>query len=260
MWIGELISEYGIGNGVSLLIFAGIVASFPTQLGQLVFAYDPSQITTYIGFGLLSLLVIGGIVAISEAERSVPVTYARQSRSMGKTSGGVSSYIPIRINQAGVMPIIFALSILTFPQIIGNFLVNSDNQTLASLAQKMMAFNQASVWYAVIYFVLVALFTYFYTAITFDPESMSKNLQRSGAFIPGIRPGEATEEYVSSIVTRVTLVGALFLGTIAVLPIIVQQVTGITAIALGGTAILIVVNVVTDFLKKLDAQVTMREY
>ncbi len=256
MWLGELVSEYGIGNGVSLIIFAGIVASFPSSLSQLIFAYDPTKVLSYVGFAAVSLVVVALVVAITEAERPIPVTYARASRG----GGGVSSYIPLRINQAGVMPIIFALSILTFPQIIGNFLTGSSNQILAKIAEVLSAFSRTSVLYIVLYFFLVFLFTYFYTAITFDPESVSNNLQKNGAFVPGTRPGEATANHIGGIVTRVTLVGALFLATIAILPLVIQKITGITAIALGGTALLIVVNVITDFLKKLDAQVSMREY
>lgn len=256
MWLGELVSEYGIGNGVSLIIFAGIVASFPSSLSQLIFAYDPTKVLSYVGFAAVSLIVIALVVAITEAERPIPVTYARASRG----GGGVSSYIPLRINQAGVMPIIFALSILTFPQILGNFLIGSSNAVIANIAQKMAAFSGTSVWYIILYFLFVFLFTYFYTAITFDPESVSNNLQKNGAFVPGTRPGEATANHIGNIVSRVTLVGALFLATVAILPLVIQKITGITAIALGGTALLIVVNVVTDFLKKLDAQVSMREY
>lgn len=256
MWIGELISEYGIGNGVSLIIFAGIVASFPGHVSQALYAYDPSNLTSYIGFAVASLLVIAGVVAITEAERPIPVTYARQSRG----GGGVSSYIPLRINQAGVMPIIFALSILTFPQILSNFLTGSSVSIISKIGEAFAKFNNTSIIYIVLYFILVFLFTYFYTAITFDPESVSNNLQKNGAFVPGTRPGEATANHIGMIVTRITMVGALFLAIIAVLPLIIQQITGITAVALGGTALLIVVNVITDFLKKLDAQVSMREY
>lgn len=256
MWIGELISEYGIGNGVSLIIFAGIVSSFPSSVSQMLFAYDPSNLTSYIAFAVISLLVVAGVVAITEAERPIPVTHARQSRG----GAGVSSFIPLRLNQAGVMPIIFALSILTFPQIISNFLTGSSIGILASIGQAFAKFTNTSILYMVIYFFLVFMFTFFYTAITFDPESVANNLQKNGAFVPGTRPGEATANHIGSIVTRVTLVGALFLAIVAVLPLVIQQVTGITAVALGGTALLIVVNVITDFLKKLDAQISMREY
>ena len=174
--------------------------------------------------------------------------------------GGGSTYLPLRVNQAGVIPIIFALSILLFPQMIGNFLSTSTNPTLMKISSTLVSFSQTSVLYAVLYFVLVFLFTYFYTAVTFDPEALSTNLQKNGAFIPGVRPGPSTSDYISKVLTRITLLGAVFLGFIAVLPLIMQKATGITALALGGTALLIVVSVVLDLIKKIDAQVSMREY
>lgn len=259
MWIGELISEYGVGNGVSIIIFAGIVARTPHEVAQLLFTFDMSQLPLYILFAAVGLLIIAGVVFITEAERPIPVTYARQVRG-NTVSGGTSTYIPLRINQAGVIPIIFALSILLFPQLIGNFLTNAHNATIHAIALKLIAFSQGSLAYGIAYFVLVFLFTYFYTAVTFDPHAMATNLQKSGAFIPGIRPGQSTEEYLGTIVTRITFLGAVFLGIIAVLPLIVRALTGITAIALGGTALLIVVSVVIDLLKKVDAQISMREY
>ena len=259
MWIGELISEFGIGNGMSLIIFAGIVSRLPTEVSQAIFTFDPSQIPYYIMFVVVGLLVIAGVVMVTEAERPIPVTYAKQMHGGKSTSGG-STYLPMRVNQAGVIPIIFALSILLFPQLIGNVLSGASNPTVAKIAKSMASFSQTSLLYGVLYFVLVFLFTYFYTAVTFDPESLSTNLQKNGAFIPGIRPGKSTSEYISKVLTRITLFGALFLGVIAVLPLIMQSVTGITALALGGTSMLIVVSVVLDLIKKVDAQVSMREY
>lgn len=260
MWIGELMSEFGIGNGISLLIFAGIVAAFPQQLGQLLVTFDMSQLPLYGLFAVVGLLVIAGVVYITEAERSIPVTYARRQVIGGRTVGGTETYLPIRVNQAGVMPIIFALSILMFPQLIGTLLTNAANPTIQKFAEMLRNFNQTSWLYVVIYFIFVILFTYFYTAITFEPHTLAENLQKNGAFIPGIRPGAQTEEYVGAIVTRITLLGALFLGVIAVIPLVVQAVTGITAIAVGGTSILIVVSVILDLIKRVDAQVAMREY
>ena len=259
MWIGELISEYGIGNGVSVLIFGGIVASFPTSVSQALFTYTPADLPLYIAFVLVGLIVIAGVVLVTEAERPIPVTYAKQVHG-NHVTGGTSTYIPLRLTQAGVIPIIFALSILLFPQIIANFLAGSSNAILLSISNSMTAFLQNQLLYGAVYFVLVFLFTYFYTAVTFDPESMSHNLQKNGAFIPGVRPGQSTAEYVSKILTRVTLVGALFLGVIAILPLIMQSITGITQIALGGTSLLIVINVAVDLVKKIDAQIAMREY
>lgn len=259
MWLGELMSEFGIGNGVSLIIFAGIVASLPTQVSQLLFTFTPDQIPSYIMYVAVSLIVIAGVVFVTEAERPIPVTYAKQVRG-NKVYGGGSTYLPLRVNQSGVMPIIFALSILLFPQIIGNFLINSSNGTLASIGKTLAGFSQTSLLYGILYFVFVFLFTYFYTAVTFDPDSISNNLQKNGAFIPGIRPGGSTSEYIAKVLTRITLFGAIFLGFIAVLPLIIRALSGIGAIALGGTALLIAVSVVIDLIKKIDAQISMREY
>lgn len=258
-WIGELMSEFGIGNGVSMIIFAGIIARLPTEVGQLAFTFDVSQIPLYLGFIIAGILVIAGVVTVTEAERPISITYAKQVRGM-KMYGGGSTYLPLRVNQAGVIPIIFALSILLFPQMIGNFLAGSSNSVIASVAGFLRSFDQTSVLYAVLYFILVFLFTYFYTAVTFDPESLATNLQKNGAFIPGIRPGASTSQYITKVLSRITLLGAVFLGFIAVLPLIVRSLTGITAIALGGTALLIVVSVVLDLIKKVDAQISMREY
>lgn len=259
MWIGELITEFGLGNGVSLIIFAGIVASIPTQLTQLAFSFDPSQIPMYLGFILIALLVILGVVLVTEAERAVPVTYAKRVRGM-KVYGGLSTYLPLRINQGGVIPIIFALSILLFPQMILNFISNLANPTIEKISSFLLGILSNGWFYAIAYFILVFLFTYFYTAVTFDPESIATNLQKNGAFIPGVRPGQSTTEHLSKIVTRITLVGALFLGVIAILPLLMQAVTGISALAIGGTALLIVVSVVLDLVKKINAQISMREY
>lgn len=264
MWIGELVSEFGIGNGVSLIIFAGIVASLPGAVSNFVFTYiyptfDSSVLPTLIGFLVAGVLVVAGIVLVTEAERPIPVTYAKRVRGM-KMYGGGSTYLPLRVNQAGVIPIIFALSILLFPQMIGTFLARFSNPILAKISSVLSSFSQTSILYGVLYFILVFLFTYFYTAVTFDPEALSTNLQKNGAFIPGIRPGASTSDYISKVLGRITLLGALFLGFIAVLPIIMQHVTGITSLALGGTSILIVVSVVLDLMKKVDAQISMREY
>jgi len=259
MWIGELISEYGIGNGVSLLIFAGIVATLPQTVSQVLFAFDPSQIPLYLGFLIATVLVIAGIVTITEAERPVPVTYAKRVRG-NKVYGGVSTYIPLRLNQAGVIPIIFALSILLFPQMIFNFLAGSTKPAVAEFAANVMTLLANPWFYGAMYFLLVFFFTYFYTAVTFDPNQIATNLQKNGAFIPGVRPGESTSMYIARILTRITLVGAVFLGFVAVLPIIMQSLTGIATLAIGGTAMLIVVSVVLDLIKKIDAQATMREY
>ena len=259
MWIGELMSEFGIGNGVSILIFAGIVSRLPTEISQLIFTFDVSQIPLYLMFVAIGALVIAGVVVVTEAERPIPVTYAKQVRG-AKVYGGGSTYLPLRVNQAGVIPIIFALSILLFSQMIGNFMSTSTQPILMKISHALVGFSQSSWLYAVLYFILVFLFTYFYTAVTFDPEALSTNLQKNGAFIPGIRPGASTSAYISKVLNRITMLGAVFLGLIAILPLIMRAVTGISAIALGGTALLIVVSVILDLIKKVDAQISMREY
>lgn len=261
MWLGELMTEFGVGNGTSMIIFSGIVAAIPNALMNVSNTFSPSDVPMYIGFLVVAALVIYAVVFITEAERPIPVTYAKQVRG-SKVVGGVSTYLPLRINQAGVIPIIFALSLLLFPQMIFNFMGNSANATLLNIASvgKGLLANQ---WiYGGAYFFLVFLFTYFYTAVTFDPKQISENLQKSGAFIPGVRPGMPTAEYLSKIVTRITLVGALFLGFIAVLPYIIKafMANGGQGFAIGGTSLLIVVSVVLDLIKKLDAQISMRQY
>lgn len=259
MWVGELVTEFGIGNGVSIIIFAGIVAILPAQLTQLVAVYDPTQLPLYIGAGLLALFVTFAVVFMTEAERPVPITYAKESRG-GNTYGGSSSYLPLRLNQAGVIPIIFALSILLFPTMIINVLGATSIPNISNISVAVNDFMNNPLLYGAVYFVLVFLFAFFYTAVTFDPEAVSKNLQRSGGFVPGIRPGEQTAEYLGNVITRLTLVGATFLGIVAVLPVIMQSATGVTQLAVGGTALLIAVTVVLDLIRRLDAQVSMREY
>ena len=260
MWIGEMMTEFGIGNGTSMLIFAGIVARMPTSIAQMSAAFDISQIPMYIILVVVFLAVVYGVVYISEAERPVPVTYAKRITGT-KVSGGVSTYLPLRLNQAGVIPIIFAMSILLFPQMIFKFLSTAVTSDIVKNISLFISDALSNAWiHGILYFILVVLFTYFYTAVTFDPDQISKNLQQGGAFVPGVRPGASTSEYLARVLTRITLVGALFLGVIAVLPLIVQSVSGMSSIAVGGTALLIVVSVVIDLIKKVEAQITMREY
>ncbi|MBI1974475.1 MAG: preprotein translocase subunit SecY [Candidatus Zambryskibacteria bacterium] len=258
VWLGELITEFGIGNGVSLIIFAGIVSGLPASTSQLAFTFEPAQLPIYVVGLAVALLVIFGVVVITEAERPIPVTYAKQAR--GAAFSGVSTYLPLRVNQAGVIPIIFALSLLLFPQMIFRFLANSTIASIAAFSKYALNLLANQWLYASIYFVLVALFTYFYTAVTFDPDSVATNLQKSGAFVPGVRPGTATADYLSRVLVRLTLVGALFLSIIAVLPLVLRALTGVQALAIGGTALLIVVSVVIELVKKIDAQVSAREY
>jgi len=259
MWLGELVTEFGIGNGVSLIIFAGIVAQIPSTFSQLIFTFDPAQIPTYLAFLAAALIIIFAVVFITEAERPIPITYAKRVRGM-KVYGGISTYLPLRVNQAGVIPIIFALSILLLPQMVLNFLAAVNNTTIKAISDFILNILSNQWFYAAAYFILVFLFTYFYTAVTFDPDSISTNLQKSGAFIPGVRPGKPTSEHIANVLTRITLVGALFLGIIAVLPLIMKAFTGANNLAIGGTALLIVVSVVIDLVKKIEAQISMREY
>ena len=259
MWLGELISEYGIGNGVSIMIFAGIVAGVPSSIQQTLFSFDSSQIPLFVTFAVLAIVVIASIVFITEGERPVPVSYTKRVRGM-RMYGGFSTYLPLRVNQAGVIPIIFALSILLFPQMFAGFLAVSSNSFLRGIADVFTNFTQNLLLYGTAYFILVFFFTYFYTAVTFDPDTISSNLQKSGGFVPGIRPGRPTADFLSNIITRITLVGALFLGLIAVLPFMVQAATGIVTLTLGGTALLIVVSVVLELMKQLQGKLVMREY
>lgn len=259
MWLGELITEKKIGNGISLLIFAGIVSDLPVNFRQVIINYSPGQIPNYIAFVVVALIVIAGVVIISEGQRNIPVSYAKRIRGM-RMYGGVSAHLPLRVNQAGVIPIIFALSILLFPQMIGQVLAAFDIPLLKEFANFLNSILQNQVFYGASYFILVVLFTFFYTAITFEPNEISKNLQKQGGFIPGIRPGNFTAEFLSKIMYRVTLAGAFFLGFIAVLPLIIKGATGIAAFTLGGTSLLIVVSVALETMKQIKAQLVMREY
>lgn len=259
MWIGELISEKGIGNGVSLLIFAGIIGRIPASIRQLIATYNPAQLTSYIGFVIVAVLVIVGVVIINEAQRKIPIAYAKRIRGR-KVYGGFSTYLPLKVNQAGVIPIIFALSIMLFPGMIAKFFSASANPTVSHIATSIGNIFNNQLFYAIVYFVLVVVFTFFYTAVTFDPKAISENIQKNGGFVPGIRPGENTASFLSHVLNKITLVGALFLGVIAVLPSIVRGITGMASMAIGGTAVLIVVSVVLETMKQVEGQLTMRDY
>lgn len=259
MWIGELISEFGIGNGISMIIFAGIVANLPSSLAQGFNTYDATQLPLLIAIGLIIVLMVFVSVLVTEAERPIPVHYAKQVRA-GYSSGGTDTYIPLRISLAGVMPIIFAGSILQLPQILVAMFGNTTNETIIAILQKLAGFTYTNIWYMVTYFVLIFFFTYFYTAVTFDAESMANNLQKNGAFVPGVRPGNPTADYVATILSRTTFIGAVFISLVAVMPFIIQRVTGNPLFAIGGTGLLIAISVSVDLIKKLSAQASMREY
>jgi len=259
MWLGELASERKVGNGISLLIFAGIVAGLPTALLRVFSTYDASQLINVILFVIIALLTVAGVVFITEGQRNIPVTYAKFARG-GSSGGGVHSHLPLRVNQAGVIPIIFAISIVLFPPLIAQFFTESSVMFLRQAAVAIIdIFNPNGILYAIIYFLLVFAFTYFYTAVIFKPDQIAENLQRQGGFIPGIRPGHETSHYLSQVSNRILLAGALFLGIIAILPIILQQVTG-TNLIIGGTSLLIVVSVVIETVKQINSQLIMRDY
>jgi preprotein translocase subunit SecY len=259
MWLGEMINEKGIGNGISLLIFSGIVAALPSTLINTFKTADMSQAPLYLALAITFILVLFAVVAVTEAERPIEVTYAKQSR--GYASGGMTTtYLPLRLTQAGVVPVIFAGALLTFPQMLAQLLQTTQSSFAILVASKITSVLGNTWVYGAVYFSLIVMFTFFYTAVTFDPIKTSENLQKGGAFIPGHRPGEATTKYMGDVLTRVTTVGGIFLGLVALLPIVISGLTGVSAINVGGTSLLIAVSVVIDLLKKIDAQLTMREY
>ena len=257
IWMGELITEYGISNGISFLIFTGIVARLPITLSQSVAVVSTEDILKVVIFLVLATIIVALVVFMNEAARQIPVNY---SRRVGKV-GPQASYIPLRLNQAGVIPIIFAVSLVLLPSLLTQFLSGTGNVKIAQLATTVStAFNPNSLLYNVVYFLLVFGFTYFYTSIVFNPEKISENLQKSGGFIPGIRPGSQTTKYLGKILNRITMVGATFLGMIAVLPSFFQGAIGVSNLAIGGTGILIVVSVVLEMTRELEAQLVMKRY
>jgi len=259
MWLGELISEKQIGNGISLIIFAGIVAGLPQSILNTIAAFDQSLVLNLVIFAVIALVTIAVIVLITEGTRNIPVSYARHVVGQ-KSVGGVKTHLPLRVNQAGVIPIIFAISVILVPPMIAQFFVRSDVAWIASFSQWIDTTFKNQTFYGIIYFVMVFFFTYFYTAVIFQPQQISENLQKQGGFIPGIRPGRHTADYLNSVMNRIIFAGALFLGLIAVLPIVVAPITGIQTLSIGGTSLLIVVAVVIETVKQIDAQLVMRDY
>lgn len=260
MWLGEIMSEFDIGNGISLIIFAGIVARIPANFGFLQGWYDPSKLPIVLAFAAMILVVIGGVVLVTEAQRNIPIAYAKRVRG-NKLFGGVNTHLPLRLNQAGVIPIIFAISIMLFPAMISQFFLTAKSPALQHAAQKIISlFNSQGLFYGAAYFVLVVAFTYFYTAVVFNPTEIAENVQKNGGFVPGLRPGTQTADFLSNVLNRITLAGAFFLGLIAILPLILQNLTGTQALTFGGTGLLIVVSVVIEVIKKIEAQLTMHDY
>lgn len=259
MWLGELISEKKIGNGISLLIFAGIVAGLPGAIQRTIAAFDPSQLFNVLAFVFIAIITIAVIVIITEGQRNVPVNFAKRIRG-NRMYGGVSSHLPLRVNMAGVIPIIFAISIILFPPMIAQFFVGAATPWIAGASRFIINLFQNQIFYGVAYFIMVFAFTYFYTYIVFHPTQIAENLQKQGGFIPGIRPGRHTAEYLQFTVNKILLAGALFLGIVAVLPIAMQPLTGMSTLVVGGTSLLIVVSVVIETVKQIDSQLTMRDY
>jgi len=260
MWLGELITEKKLGNGISIIIFAGIVASLPTTLIQLKATFDSAQIFTYIVFLAITIITILGVVFVTEGKRIIPISYARRARG-GQQYGGARTHLPLRVNQAGVIPIIFAVSLVLFPRMIGQVLMQMNNETLASFGTTLTNLFANQWVYGITYFSLVVMFTYFYTSVIFDPKKIAENLQRQGGYVEGMRPGNETADYLRKVVNRITLTGSLFLGLIAVLPIIVQGfLTNSQMLTIGGASILIIVSVVIEMVKQIDAQLVMRDY
>lgn len=261
MWLGELLSEKGISNGISLILTFGILSRVPLTLKSiLVWADSFEKKLMILIFGILGLAIIGFVVYFEQAVRKIPITYARRIRGI-KSYGGANTYLPLKINQSGVLPIIFAMSFMMFPGVLGRFLSEVKNQTISRFGYSLSQFFQPdNPFYALLYFILVILFTYFYSSIIFDPEKIADNLQKQGGFIPGIRPGKATANYLRYLVNRLNLTGGIFLGFIALSPFLVEQFYSGVQISLGGTALLIVVSVVIDTVKKIESELIIKSY
>ena len=259
MWLGELISERKVGNGISLLIFAGIVAGIPQAVQQALATFDPTQLFAVVAFLVVALVTVVGVVVVTEAQRNLPVNYARMVKGP-RTFGGANTYLPLRLLQAGVIPIIFAISVILFPPMIAQFFVKSSTAWLVRGAEFTLNLFQNQLFYGLAYFVLVFGFTYFYTAVIFKPDQIAENLQKQGGFIPGIRPGRSTEEYLNETMNKIIFPGALFLGLIAVLPLVLRTITGSQLLVIGGTSLLIVVSVVIETVRQVNAQLVMRDY
>lgn len=260
MWIGELITENGVGNGISLLIFAGIVGRIPIMISQTAAVFSSEKLFSTLIFAVMAVLVVGAITVVDEATRKITVQYAKRIRG-NRMYGGQTTHLPLRLNQAGVIPIIFAVSLILLPSMISQYLSALPNQAVVSIAKTIInLLNPDGLIYNLLYFLLVIGFTYFYTAVTFNPQKIASEIQKYGGFIPGIRPGTATVNYLNYILTRITLAGAVFLGVIAILPAIARQITGVNTMMIGGTSVLIVVSVVIETAKSLESMLLVRSY
>lgn len=260
MWLGELITEYGVGNGISVLIFAAIVARVPLSFGQTLVTLGGENFFNFLLTLALGFALIAGVVVVNEGVRQIPVQYAKRVRG-SRLYGGQSTHLPLRVNQAGMIPIIFAVSLVLIPSMIGRYFQASGSLLLARLSRPLLAlFDPGRVSYNVIYFFLIVAFTYFYTAVTFNPEKIAEEVKKYGGFVPGIRPGKPTANYLNWVLTRVTLAGALFLGSIAVLPSVVQGFTKVSTLTVGGAGVLIVVSVALETLRQVESMVVTRNY
>ena len=264
MWLGELITESGIGNGASLIITVGIIAGIPGQLRNTlalltVGGIETGQIIASLGWLALSLAIIALIVLTNEAERRIPVTYARRVRAVSE-SGSVQSHLPLKLNLGGVLPIIFALTFLVIPEVAGRFFSTLEPAWLIKLGESILKFVSNRWLYGSVYFALVIAFTYFYTYLIFQPKEIAENLQKQGGFVPGIRPGVDTEHYLMSVINRITLTGSLFLAIVALLPYIIENITGIQSLAISGTSILIMVSVTLETMRQIQAYLLQNRY
>ncbi len=257
MWIGEIISERKIGNGMSWIIFAGIIAGFLETFRQIIITYDPTKLFSIILYFVITLVVITGIVVVTEAQRNIPIIYARQANMM--SSSKPLSYLPLRINQSGMIPIIFASSVMTLPRIMTGFLARYDGSFANFLSKVFVLFTNNILLYSLLYFLLIIGFTYFYTSITFKPDKISENLNKQGAYIPGIKPGTQTEDYLLSVSNKLVIFGGLFLAVVAILPILTSSTPGAVA-SIGGAGLIIVVGVVIEAIKQMEAQVIDDNY
>jgi preprotein translocase subunit SecY len=257
IWLGDLVTEYGVGNGISILIFVGIISRLPFAIAAFATGAALQNILGSLVFIAVTLIVIVGVVMVNEGTRNIPIQYGRR----GTTSQKVTSFLPIKINQAGVIPIIFAVSVALLPSLLSGPFLAADSQVLNNIGVFLATnFNQNSLGYNIFFFIMVVGFTYFYTFIQFNPEKIADDIKKRGGFVPGIRPGRATKDYLEQVVTRLTFFGAVFLGLIAILPFISSSIFGLGNLAVGGTSLLIVVSVVLETIRQIESQAVQRSY
>src|SRR3989338_3776292 len=265
MWLGELISEKKIGNGISLIIFAGIVSGIPNAVGNIlkdvfVGGFDPTNLDNIIVFLVIAVFTVAGVVYITEGQRNIPVSYAKRVRGI-RMYGGFDSHLPLKVNQAGMIPIIFAISLIMFPSLIAQLALRAESDIIVKIAELVQRlFQPDGLVYGILYFILVVAFTYFYTAIIFHPQQIAENLQKQGGFVPGMRPGRQTADYLGNVSSHIMLAGALSLGIVAILPLIVGPATDVSNMAISGASLLIVVSVVIETVKQIESQLEMRNY